>query len=63
MERTYGVPSKSGQVSTGDVCGELRRIDDVGATSGIFLNISITDEWVMLAVEVPEPDEKLIKET
>ena len=63
MERTYSVPSKSGQVSTGNVCGELRRIDDVGATSGIFLNISITDERVMLAVEVPEPDEKLIKET
>ena len=63
MERTYGVPSKSGQVSIGDVCGELRRIDDVGATSSIFLNISIADEWVMLAVEVPEPDEKLIKET
>lgn len=62
MERTYSVPCEVGQVSLGDVRGELSRVDDVGAASAVLLNISVTDEWVMLAVGAPEAIEKLIKE-
>lgn len=61
MERTYSVPCEVGQVSLGDVHGELGRVDDVGAASAVLLNISVTDEWVMLAVGAPEAIEKLIR--